>query len=193
MPTGFLFSVKAPKAITHEASLSCGADVLAAFLKQIRYLGDKLGPILIQLPPRHSFEPTLAKQFCSMLREQYAGDVVLEPRHSTWFEQNADDLLKHFRIARVAADPTCAPAGAIPGGYAEPVYYRVHGSPRRYYSSYSAQFLEVLAARLCELTTGAQVWCVFDNTASGAATTNALELCQQLHRRSAMGDNLPRQ
>jgi uncharacterized protein YecE (DUF72 family) len=187
VPTGFLFSVKAPKAITHEVSLSCAPDVLAAFLKQIRYLGDKLGPILVQLPPSHSFDPVVAKKFFSLLRQQHAGDVVLEPRHRTWFEQNPDDLLRQFRIARVAADPTCAPAGAIPGGYPEPVYYRLHGSPRRYYSSYSAEFLEMLAARLALLATGPQVWCIFDNTASGAAVPDALELLRQLERRSANG------
>jgi uncharacterized protein YecE (DUF72 family) len=182
VPTGFLFSVKAPKAITHDASLSCAPDVLSAFLKQIRYLGNKLGPILIQLPPSRSFDPVVAKEFLSLLREQHAGDVVLEPRHSTWFEQNADELLKQFRIARVAADPTYAPGGATPAGYAELVYYRLHGSPRRYYSSYSAEFLETLAARLMQLETGTQAWCIFDNTASGAAAPDALQLRRQLHR-----------
>jgi uncharacterized protein YecE (DUF72 family) len=181
VPRGFLFSVKAPKAITHEARLSCEPDVVSAFLKQVRYLGDKLGPILIQLPPSHRFDPVISKSFFSLLRDQYPGDVVLEPRHSTWFEQNADDLLRQFRIARAAADPTYAPAGAHPGGYAEFVYYRLHGSPRRYYSSYSPEFLEGLAARLEQLATGAQVWCIFDNTASGAAATDALELRRKLH------------
>jgi uncharacterized protein YecE (DUF72 family) len=92
VPTGFRFSVKAPKAITHEASLSCGRDDLSAFLRQIDYLGDKLGPILIQLPPKRWFDPAVAKRFFSSLREQHSGDEVLEPHHSTWFEQSSDDL-----------------------------------------------------------------------------------------------------
>jgi uncharacterized protein YecE (DUF72 family) len=117
-----------------------------------------------------------------MLRERHAGDVVWEPRHSSWFCEAAGDLLKEFQISRVAADPACVPAAAHPGGGSHLTYFRLHGSPRMYYSEYTAEFLDLLAARLAMLAAKAKVWCIFDNTAAGYATRNALELNAKLYK-----------
>jgi uncharacterized protein YecE (DUF72 family) len=172
----FRFSVKAPKAITHQARLNCGLELLSPFLEQISFLGDKLGPVLFQLPPSFAFDGATARKFLSLLRENYSGDVVWEPRHSTWFDDRSDPLLHEFSIARVAADPACVPAAALPGGFADVAYFRLHGSPRLYYSEYTEEFLKSLAARLLDLAAQTQVWCIFDNTAAGFAIQNALEL-----------------
>lgn len=185
VPAEFRFSVKAPRTITHEAALNCTSEVLQAFLKQISFLGDKLGPILIQLPPSLKFEDARVRRFLTLLRESYSGDMVWEPRHGSWFDDRVDHLLKEFRAARVAADPACVPAAARPDGLANLAYFRLHGSPRRYYSAYSDDYLNMLAAKLGNLATKARVWCVFDNTASGYAIQNALELTAKL--KSAKG------
>jgi acetyl esterase/lipase len=77
----------------------------------------------------------------------------------------------------VLADPVRHDAGVRPGGWPEMVYLRLHGSPRMYYSSYGKATLQALALKLRESAdSGAAVWCIFDNTASGAAVANALEL-----------------
>jgi uncharacterized protein YecE (DUF72 family) len=55
------------------------------------------------------------------------------------------------------------------------MYYRLHGSPDMYYSSYDAAYLERLAERM-RLVRRVPVWCIFDNTARGAATLNAMDL-----------------
>jgi uncharacterized protein YecE (DUF72 family) len=180
VPDEFRFSVKAPKAITHQARLNCGLDLLSPFLEQIVFLGDKLGPVLFQLPPSLEFDETTARKFLSLLRANYSGDVVWEPRHSTWFNDQSNQLLEEFCIARVAADPACVPAAARPGGFAGVVYFRLHGSPRLYYSEYTQSFLDNLAAQLVDLAAQARVWCVFDNTASGFAIQNALDLTAKL-------------
>jgi uncharacterized protein YecE (DUF72 family) len=180
VPAEFRFSVKAPRAITHEARLNCGLDLLSPFLEQISFLGDKLGPVLVQLPPSLEFDETIVRKFLSLLRDNYSGDVVWEPRHGSWFEAPVDELLQEFQIARVAADPACVPTAARPGGFAGIVYFRLHGSPRLYYSEYTQGFLDNLAAQLVDLATQARVWCVFDNTASGFAIQNALELTAKL-------------
>jgi uncharacterized protein YecE (DUF72 family) len=182
VPAKFRFSVKAPKAITHDAKLNCGSELLSAFLEQIGFLGDKLGPVLVQLPPSLEFDRARAGQFLTLLRQEYAGDVVWEPRHKSWFSNRANDLLKEFHVTRVAADPACGPAAARPGGSAVLAYFRLHGSPRRYYSAYSNNFLDVLSAQMTSLALRAQVWCVFDNTASGAAVQNALALSAKLRQ-----------
>ena len=182
VPAGFRFSVKAPRTITHHSRLNCGSELLEPFLEQIRFLRDRLGPILIQLPPSLAFDGGIARKFLRLLRRLHSGDVAWEPRHNSWFDEPADDLLKEFHISRVAADPACAPAAARPGGWAGVAYFRLHGSPRLYYSRYTPDFVNGLAAQLANLATGAQVWCVFDNTASGFAIQNALELTGKLKR-----------
>lgn len=180
VPEDFKFSIKLPRAITHEGKLECDRERLMAFLGQVGYLGDKLGPLLMQLPPSLEFDELHVAKFVSMLRGEFGGEIVCEPRHANWFTNQADSLLREFRIARAAADPVCAPGADQPGGCADLTYFRLHGSPRRYYSAYSTEFLRALAEQLKALGEAGQVWCIFDNTASGAAIENALELARML-------------
>ena len=56
------------------------------------------------------------------------------------------------------------------------MYFRLHGSPRRYYSSYNSDVLKTLSSKLTRLAIKSRVWCIFDNTAMGFAIPNALEL-----------------
>ncbi len=176
VPAGFRFSVKAPKTITHEAKLDCSPQMLSEFLDQIELLGERLGPILIQLPPNLEFDHTRTRKFLMLLRERFSEDVVCEPRHPSWFSDQSDNLLKDFHISRVAADPACVPAASRPGGLTTLAYFRLHGSPRRYYSAYSTGYLNTLAAQLKSLVARARVWCIFDNTAVGSAAQNAFQL-----------------
>ena len=69
-----------------------------------------------------------------------------------------------------------------PGGWPGLVYYRLHGSPRTYWSSYDALRLGACADALRRVPPGAEAWCVFDNTASGAALQNAVELDRLLRQ-----------
>jgi uncharacterized protein YecE (DUF72 family) len=155
---------------------------LSAFLEQINFLGDKLGPVLIQLPPSLEFDRTRAGEFLTLLRQDYGGDVVWEPRHKSRFSNHVDDLLKEFHVARVAADPPCGLTARRPGGVTILAYFRLHGSPRCYYSAYSDDFLDALCAQVTSLALTARVLCVFDNTASGAAIQNALALTAKLRQ-----------
>jgi uncharacterized protein YecE (DUF72 family) len=181
VPTDFRFAVKTPKAITHQQRLVGTGALLDRFLAEASALGAHLGCLLVQLPPSLTFSPSIATSFFSALRARYAGPVAHEPRHPSWFEPDADRLLQEFRIGRVAADPACVPLGAEPGGSPELVYYRLHGSPKVYYSPYDEMYLTTLATRLAAIARSpAPVWCIFDNTALGAATTNALDLLDRL-------------
>ena len=102
---------------------------------------------------------------------------MLEPRHATWFTADASAMLSEQRIGLVAADPVCAGGTGAPAGWAGIAYFRLHGSPRTYYSSYDSGYLAMLADRLIAYhRAGVRVWCIFDNTASGAAASNALDL-----------------
>jgi uncharacterized protein YecE (DUF72 family) len=183
VPAAFRFSVKAPKAATHERRLVGVDDVLERFLAEATALGDKLGPLLVQLPPSLAFTASVAETFFANLRERFDGDIAFEPRHASWFDAAADRLITRHRVARVAADPAVVPAAAEPGGWDGLVYYRLHGSPKVYYSAYSDEYLEALAESLANAARSAAVWCIFDNTAEGAATVNALDALQRVEKR----------
>jgi uncharacterized protein YecE (DUF72 family) len=180
-PPDFRFSVKIPKAITHTAQLANCGQLLHDFFQQISALGDKLGPLLVQLPPKLQYDEAIAHEFFTTLRElhpheEHKGFIALEPRNATWFTTAANRLLRSFHIARVAADPPKAsPLAGTPGGWNGLCYWRLHGQPRTYYSAYDSPFLERLAKQIRE-STCPECWVIFDNTAIGHATGNALEL-----------------
>ena len=128
VPPGFRFSVKLPRAITHEASLEAWEPVLGRFLGEVSLLGEKLGCVLVQLPPKLAFDLQVAEVFFTALRAKYTGPLACEPRHQTWASDAAESLLREHGIAR-----------------------------------------------------GADAWCILDNTASGAAVANAIELLDACH------------
>jgi len=185
VPADFRFAVKLPRAITHDARLRGVGDELDRFLAQARGLGDKLGCLLIQLPPSFAFDAGTAARFGALLRRRYAGAAVIEARHASWFESPVDALLARHALGRVAADPAIVPAAAEPGGDTRAcVYFRLHGSPRMYFSVYSDAFLRALAKRIrAARSTAVPCWCVFDNTAHGGAIPNALQLQSLLRGR----------
>jgi uncharacterized protein YecE (DUF72 family) len=177
VPSGFQFSVKMPRAITHTARLSSTDELVAAFTDEISVLEQKLGCLLVQLPPSLSFDAGIAGGFFENLKSRTGVPIACEPRHASWFTPEADDLLRQFAVARVAADPARVPAAGEPGGSREFSYFRLHGSPKIYYSAYSEQFIKDVATRLQrEVEENRIVWCIFDNTTLGAATRNALDL-----------------
>ncbi len=177
VPSSFRFSVKLPKAITHGLRLQETGDLLAAFLAEAAGLGEKLGCLLVQLPPSLGFDPVVAAGFFADLRARSAVPLACEPRHPDWFSPQAAGLLRDLGVARVAADPARVPEAGEPGGWPGMTYYRLHGSPRMYYSAYSGEDLAALASRIrADEATGRTVWCIFDNTTLGAAVPNALDL-----------------
>lgn len=175
-PAHFRFAVKASQRITHEHALRSARKPVEEFLRETSALGAKRGPVLVQLPPSLVLQPRIVHRFFETLRARYDGAVVLEPRHESWFGRAADRLLLEHRISRVAVDPVKIPNAGEPGGATDVVYYRLHGSPRMYWSLYDEPYLTALAHRLRAHAKNAEVWCIFDNTASGGAALNALQL-----------------
>jgi uncharacterized protein YecE (DUF72 family) len=203
VPEGFSFSVKVPRLITHTRRLKDVDAALSNFLAECTQLGNKLGPLLVQLPPSLGFDMDTVDSFFTGLRRQFTGDVACEVRHPTWFGTEPNTLLSSYKIARVAADPPIIPrvpakpradveeiaeesAVPKPGGWGGLVYYRLHGSPRIYYSAYSAGYLKAVARTVAEAEKGgSRVWCIFDNTAEGAATGDALAVMDILETTEA--------
>lgn len=176
-PAGFRFAVKLPKEITHVRKLRQSRAPLERFLEESAGLGSKRGPLLVQLPPSFAFDARVIGRFFTLLRSIYAGPLVCEPRHPSWFEE-ADALLARHHVARVAADPPPVGAAREPGGWPGIAYYRLHGSPRTYWSAYDHRALNEIATAIGRWHN--EAWCIFDNTASGAALENAYDLQRQL-------------
>jgi len=144
-------------------------------------LGFKLGPVLVQLPPSLQWS-TQAEEFVCALREGYEGSVVLEARHPTWYLPEAVRTLKQNCISGVAADPALITDVLLPTGDGTVAYFRLHGSPRVHWSSYSDEFLMDLAMRIIVLLNADRcVWTIFDNTAAGAGAMDAIRLQKMVH------------
>ena len=179
VPPSFGFSAKLPKEMTHQRKLVDCGEPIDAFAGQVTVLGDKLAIVLVQLPPKLSFDQLVVRSFFDRLRASCSARIACEPRNASWFAPAADDVLKELCVARVAADPAVCPEAAVPGGWRELSYWRLHGSPVVYRSSYGDR-LTSYAAQLKRAAQSADAWCIFDNTASSAAMGDALRLAEEL-------------
>lgn len=184
VPASFRFSVKLPRTITHDSRLQQPEEALRAFLDEVAALEDKLGCILVQLPPSLALEAGQARRFFSLLREWTSVPAACEPRHSSWFTPQGAALLRDAGVACVRAHPSPV-AGAEPLGDSAMLYIRLHGAPDMYYSAYDEAFIAAVAVRMREaLDESRAVWCIFDNTARAAAIPNALALMRSLSTHS---------
>jgi uncharacterized protein YecE (DUF72 family) len=181
VPHDFRFAVKMPRHITHELRLVGGEATLDRFFAEVAELEDKLGPVLVQLPPSFAYDEAVADRFFETVRDRHFGQLVFEPRHPSWFGARPNALLASHGVARVAADPACVPAAAQPAGATGVAYFRLHGSPQVYYSAYADVDLDAVSSQLRSLAAGTdETWCIFDNTTVGYATENAIYVLRAL-------------
>lgn len=174
VPEDFRFAVKIPKEITHDRAMKDICEPFKVFLQDIAPLGEKRGPLLCQLPPSLVFDRDDMERALGAMRSSDSGPIVIEVRHKSWASEKAVALLEKYAIDRVLADPALVWA---PDGFRQPPrYVRLHGQPKIYYSRYTEEEIAAFSNLLA-----ADSWCVFDNTASGAAIQNALTM---LERRS---------
>lgn len=175
VPDSFRFSVKMHRLITHYTRLK-NTDLLEDFFGSVSGLGEKLAVVLVQLPPTLVFEKDNADKFFRALRRIYKGCVVCEPRHASWLEKGAQKTLAAHSIGPVLTEIPAAGHDPLENAAPKaPLYVRLHGTPRKYYSSYSTEDLQHLADFL-DGHKERQSYVVFDNTAGPAGVRNALEL-----------------
>jgi uncharacterized protein YecE (DUF72 family) len=162
-----------PRTITHEHHLKrCAAEV-SRFYEDVEHLQPKLGAILVQLPPSLEFSAATVRAFFKAVPRWAGVAVTCEPRHPSWFTVGAERTLQRLEVSRAAADPARCPGADRPGGWPRIAYFRWHGSPRMYYSEYSDAQLAAFAMRV-KASAAEHAWCIFDNTARGAAWHDAL-------------------
>lgn len=186
VPDGFGFAVKLNKLFTHEQKLNIRYAELEQSLSHFAGLEQKWKVLLVQLPPKLACHLKQAEKFFMALRSLYAGAIVLEARNGSWAHPDTLDMYRDLGISLVFADPErCeAPYAARMAG--ELAYFRYHGSPVIYRSAYTEGILSGLARSLGSYQRAqCESWCLFDNTAFGAATLNAYELKQLLSESKA--------
>jgi uncharacterized protein YecE (DUF72 family) len=191
VPASFRFSVKLPRTITHEQRLAGVDALLDQFALEAGALGERLGCVLVQLPPKLQFEAPVAADFFARLRRRFGCMLACEARNPSWFGDDATALLREAGVTRVIADP----AAGQPGPHVpttQDIYLRLHGSPIVYRSEYAPHYLAQLGRDMAgHLAAGRQVWCVFDNTMSASFVDQALALQQAV--RDSLGQAAPEQ
>ena len=173
VPAGFLFAAKASRYITHMKKLKDPQQGVAAFLGRITRLGDKLGPILFQLPPRWRCNPERLESLLEILDPEHR--YAFEFRDPSWINEEVLELLRRHGAAFCIFELA---------GYRSPlqvttdlVYIRLHGPAGAYQGCYDQQSLEKWAERIIGWSmNGREVFCFFDNDEAGYAVANAREL-----------------
>ena len=178
-PEGFLFSVKASRFITHMKKLKNPELTLPSFLERIDLLGEKLGPILFQLPPKWRFNKDRLQRFVNELPEDYR--YVFEFRDPSWINDDSLSMLRDRGIALCIFDMAGeTSAKETPGDF---VYLRLHGPEDNYGGSYDAQ---TLAGWVGAFSTwadmGKEIFCYFDNDEAGYAPLNAGRLKEMVEK-----------
>ncbi len=181
-PAGFLFSVKASRFITHVKRLEDCGEALRLLLEHAAHLGDKLGPLLFQLPPGQQSDPRRLQRFLVSLPEGLA--TAWEFRHPSWFNPEVYGLLREKGAGLCVADSPRFPAAReVTASFS---YVRLHGGRSLYSSEYTEEELEDWADWLrARLNEGVDLFIYFNNDARGYAVSNALTLRELLQRGQA--------
>ena len=166
-PAGFRFAVKMSRYLTHVRRLKDPAEPVARFLEHAAGLGDKLGPVLLQLPPTlkadlDALDETL-RQFPSHVR------VVVEPRHATWFTGGCRVLLEKHKAALSWADRGSRPITPL-WVTADFGYLRMHAGRANPRPRYGRAALRGWLDRLADVP---EAYVFFNNDTGGAAVIDA--------------------
>jgi uncharacterized protein YecE (DUF72 family) len=172
-PRGFHYAVKVNRFITHmKKLLHCEAEV-DRFIALARPLGEKLGPLLYQLPPNLHKNIERLEAFLTRLPKDL--EQVVEFRHKSWYDEDVLRVLDAHRVGFVAHDMK----GLVSPRWASgrTAYVRFHGGKGRYWGRYSDEaLLEWTDWCLEQARGGRSVWCYFNNDIHGHAIDDARTL-----------------
>lgn len=181
-PPGFLFAVKGSRFITHMKKLKIEpGQGLFPLLERVEVLGDKLGPILFQLPPRWHFNAERFAAFVQALPARYR--YSFEFRDITWLNEEAYAILREHRMAYCIYDISRFLSPEVVT--ADFVYIRLHGPGDAYQGSYDTGVLAYWADKCVAWAAGGRdVYCYFDNDQAGYAVHDALRLQALVNERT---------
>jgi uncharacterized protein YecE (DUF72 family) len=175
----FLFTVKAPRLITHYKKFNNCEDLLKDFYDTtIAGLNKKLGTVLFQFPSSFIYSREHLERIVKNLSREVKN--VVEFRHPGWW---AKDVFKKLKKEKVIfsgiSHPKLTDEVVINNNTA---YYRFHGVPDLYYSAYNQDKLQSVADTLLKDTTVKEAYIYFNNTATIGAIENAIWLKEYLEK-----------
>jgi len=184
VPADFTYAVKVSRFITHIKRLKDTGEAVEKFITRARILGDKLGPLLYQLPPNMHRNDEVLESFLSILPEGMRH--VFEFRHQSWLEEGVFQILQKYGVGFCVFDMPSIGCPAI--ATADFAYIRFHGSTGLYSSCYSDEELASWGKRLANLARNLKsVYIYFNNDAEAFAVRNAVTLRTYLQTRGAEG------
>jgi uncharacterized protein YecE (DUF72 family) len=173
VPADFIFSIKASRYITHLKNLLDPKESLPNFFNRTALFGEKIGPILFQLPPHWDINVTRLKQFIPELPGGYR--YAFELRNPSWLDEGIYDVLRENGIAFCIYDINFRQSPIL--ATTDFIYIRLHGPGRAYNDPYDLDALGRWADRIRHWCgDGLDVYCYFDNTHRGYAWENARTL-----------------
>lgn len=178
VPDDFSFVIKASRYITHLKRLTEPESATAKFLENISALGEKLGPVLVQLPPSLTYDRGRVQNFLHVILNQKIIPhlrIALEVRHASWLNDDAFEILRQNSVALCFADwPGLNVDSPVTADF---IYLRRHGPGAAYASDYSTEMLKKDAYIIAEWNDkGMDVFVFFNNDIGGYAIKNALQL-----------------
>lgn len=172
-PENFIFSVKAPKEITHIKKFNDCQDRINEFYNVCETgLKEKLGCILFQFPPSYQFSPEKLHQIIDNLDLKFKN--VIEFRHISWWNEEVWNAFKTNNITFCSVSHPQLPDTIFTDFSL--IFIRFHGKLQMFYSSYSPE--ELLYVK--DVIHSKSAFVYFNNTASEAGILNALELKHML-------------
>lgn len=176
-PEGFVLSLKMSKHVSHTLRFENAHEPIEQFYERASGLGDKLGCILVQLPPSMKMDKDVLERILSQLDTQYRNSI--EFRHPSWLTREVWKTLDEYGVAMcLVSSPKMESLldGYTPSiGYA---YVRLHGTSRWYRHDYTREELERWAHRIREFS--GDVYVYFNNDFNAYAVKNATELMGML-------------
>ncbi len=172
-PRRFRFAVKAPRLITHFRRFNNVADALASFYDLVSTnLQDKLGPVLFQLHPQMKFSPGNLERILQVLDPAFTN--VIEFRHATWWNAETIETLRQHGVTFCSISHPELPDDVV--GSTNVLYYRFHGTPVLYRSTYSSRKLRSVLTSMTEMPRVKEAYAYFNNDIDVAAVSNAKTL-----------------
>ncbi len=183
-PKDFLLALKVSRFISHIKRLNDVTEAWRIFIENASFLGDHLGPLLVQLPASFQLDLDRLDKFLKMAYKSADNlKLVLEFRHPSWFVDEVYELLSAYGAAFCIADSSRYPRKDVVT--AKFVYYRFHGPKELFSSGYSKAVLQSEATKMCKLLKkGLDVYAFFNNDAKGHAVKNAQTLIQLIAEKS---------
>jgi uncharacterized protein YecE (DUF72 family) len=170
-PPGFLYAVKASRFLTHLKKLKDPEPALKSFFDNTAQLGEKLGPVLYQLPPHWHANLPRFESFLAALPQGYLH--VVEFRDPSWLVEDVFRLMEQYQVSHCLHDMRPL---EIPLRITGPiVYIRFHGDPQ-HAGDYPRNSLDIWAHRINDWRQHGDVYAYFNNDVSGYALKNAQEL-----------------